>query len=476
MFAFSFVACDDYEEPNPQPQTNPQESVLQTSEVTVASQVSTDAYDLKGMNDAGLNVVLASIDAPTLPEGYSLVPVVEISGNGFERSATVPASIVDVDGKYQVWVNPDDLQGVYYANISKGPKQKAIEARFLLQTSTEAGQVAYVGGPTNYYGPYTLNVIPFPSSLVIEEAYYLVGSSTDNWSVPAAIKFNHSDKDVYDDPVFTLKFDVSAEEAASGWWWKIIPASTYVTGNWASGDYSQFGVEVNGDESASGILVAKMNGVEPEAGCFKQEGQWMMTINMEESTYEISSAVTNLYTPGASNGWSAADSQQLSTTDYETYTGYAHLSGEFKFTSAPDWDHTNYGAGDGEGVLTTDGSAGNLNSLADGLFWLNVNTVALTYTMTPVNTIGVIGDATPGGWDASTALTPSADFLTWTGTVTLKGGEFKFRANDAWDINLGGELQNLTQDGANIPSPGEGTYLITLDLSQLPYAATLVKQ
>jgi hypothetical protein len=126
--------------------------------------------------------------------------------------------------------------------------------------------------------------------------------------------------------------------------------------------------------------------------------------------------------------------------------------------------------------LSTDPGAGNLSVSTLGLYYCKVNTASLTYSVEYISTIGVIGDATPEGWNASTALTPSSDFLTWTGTVTLGGGELKFRANDAWTINLGGSFDNLVADGANIASPGAGTYKITLDLSALPYSATLVKQ
>ena len=182
-----------------------------------------------------------------------------------------------------------------------------------------------------------------------------------------------------------------------------------------------------------------------------------------------------LYTPGDSNGWTHANGQMLYTNDGAEYVGYVHLTGSFKFTDAPDWAHGNYGAGEEEGVLYP-GSNDNFSVAEAGLYWAKVNTAALTYSLTLINTIGVIGDATEGGWDNSTALTPSDDFLTWTGDVVLKGGEFKFRANNGWDVNLGGDLTDLTQGGENIASPGEGTYTVTLMLNELPYQATVVKK
>lgn len=475
LFALSFAACDNYEEPNPRPQTNPQEPVLAVSDVVVTQDVSADAaYDLKALNDEGKNIVLSTINCSDLPEGYEFVADAEISANGFARSASVPVSVVAAnDSVFSLEVNPDDLQGVYYANISKGPKSKEIQLRYNLKTKI-GNQVAYVGNPDNFYGPYTFTVTPFPSSLVIEENYYLLGT-INGWSVAEAIKLNHSDMNQYDDPVFSIKVDITKDQAAEGWWWKIVPESTYVTGDWVSAANAAYGVAENGDEALSGLLVGRTADEDCGAGCLKTEGQLLLTINMEEGTYEFSSAVDYLYTPGDSNEWTHMDSQLLSTTDYAKYAGYAVLTGQYKFSNAPDWSHINYGNSGVEGKLMIGGDNNNLTVVEPGLYYCKVDVPALTYSVTLISTIGVMGDATPSGWDASTPLT-SDDYLIWKGTMEFKSGEFKFRCNDDWDVNLGGDMQNLTPGGANIASPGEGTYEVTLNLSQLPYSCTLEKK
>ena len=476
MFAFSFAACDNYEEPNPTPQTNPQESILKTSDVTVSNQLAAETYDLAALNNNNERILVAQVATTELPDAFEFLADAQISNNGFATSTPVEATVeAGEEGFYNVYVSPDDLQGSYVGGISKGPKAKDIEIRFLLETKV-ADQVAVVGGPTNFYGPYTLNVLPFPSDLVIENAYYLLGT-VNGWSVAKAIKFTHSDADPYDDPVFSIKVDISNDDAANGWWWKIVPQSTYETGDWVSAKDAAFGVETNGDEAASGMLMGRTEAEDCGAGCFKQAGQWLLTINMEELTYAFTSAVDFLYTPGQANGWSQINSQLLGTKDYVNYAGFAMLDpGGFKFSDAPDWDHTNYGDGGEEGKLSKDGGAGNLTVPAAGLYFCKVDISGLTYSTYQITTIGIIGGATPKGWDASTPLT-TTDNLVWTGTVTLKGGEFKFRANDDWIVSLGGDLQNLDWDNApNIASPGEGTYDITLNLSTLPYSATLVKK
>lgn len=474
IFAFSFAACDNYEEPNPAPQTNPQESVLQTSNIQVGNSLEATPYDLLALNDSNTPIEVARFTASELPATFSMLSDVQISNNGFAKAIDVRSTVSrESTGEYVVKVNPDDLQGAYESGISKSPKEAKIEVRFLLKT--EIGkQIAYVGGPTNFYGPYEMTIVPMPSDFVIEENYYLVGT-INGWSVAEGVKFNHSGMSQYDDPVFTLKVDITPDEAAAGWWWKIVPESTYATGGWVDAVNASFGPVENGDEAMSGMIAGRTETIDSGAGCIKESGQFLLTINLEECTYEFSSAVDYLYTPGNSNGWSQVDSQMLFTTDYANYSGFAHLNGEFKFTNSPDWSHVNYGNSGEEGKLSTDSGAGNLSVPEDGLYFCEANTASLTYSTTLISTIGIIGDATPKGWDASTALT-SEDFLVWKGTVELKGGEFKFRCNDEWTINLGGDMENLSYNGANIPSPGEGTYEVTLNLGMLPYSCSVVKK
>lgn len=190
---------------------------------------------------------------------------------------------------------------------------------------------------------------------------------------------------------------------------------------------------------------------------------------------EASVHYTYLYTPGAANNWNQGESQPLySENENGPFNGYAILSPEgFKFTTALDWNGTNYGMSDEEGILSTDGEAGNLTVDEYGLYYCDVNTVDLNYSVTYISTIGLIGSACPNGWDASVALNQE-DYLTWTGEVYLIPGEYKFRANNEWDVNLGGDPAALTQGGDNIVFHGEeGTYMVTLDLKNIPYSCKI---
>ena len=473
-FGFTFTACDNYEEPNPPAQSNPQGPVFELDDLTVATSVSASTtYNLEALDASGSNILLATVAAENFPEGYMIGAQAFISNNDFANQYPVTVSVTQPDeevNEFEIYISPDDLQGVYGQYISKSPKAKEISVRYLLTAEKDA-QVAYLGGPTHYYSA-SMTILPFPSELVIEENYYLIGT-IDDWSIAGGVKFEHSDQSPYDDPIFSIIVNVTEAQAADGWWWKIIPQSTWETGEWLETDYSQYGPAEDGTTALTGALMPRLNGADPGAGKFMESGPWKLTINMEDLTYEFSSAVTELYTPGNANGWDVAGSQKLPTTDFINYNGFAYLNGEFKFTNAPNWDGINYGAGAEEGTISTTG--GNL-SAEEGVYWCSVNIPELTYSLTEITSISMIGNF--NGWGGDEELTQTSNPLIWTGTLTIPSGdngEWKFRMNHDWGINLGGVEADLVPNGGNLIS-AEGTYTVTLDLTAVPYACTVVKK
>ena len=188
-----------------------------------------------------------------------------------------------------------------------------------------------------------------------------------------------------------------------------------------------------------------------------------------------------LWVPGDYQGWSPPDAPNIwSVENNGIYTGYVFYpeggTYEFKFTSAPDWSHSNFGAGATEGTLDTDPLAGNLSVPDFGGYVLTCDTVGLVWSF-EVQNWGVIGSGILNGdWteDVKLDYDVANNFLTITIDVTepQDGGDlrFKFRANDGWDVNYGqGEAgtNQLALGGSDILMPeGAGNYTFILDLSQ----------
>ena len=470
LVALAMTACEsDFKGPWGTPQENEQLPLFDLSDISFKNASATaSTINLSQYNDNDLMVPFLNIESiKDFPEGYELKLMMDFAADeNFNRMTTLETEIETVDGPATVGIAPDVLQNAFSQIISKGPKAKDVFVRFAPYAVNGSEEVR-LGIPSEYIGGMTINVLPIPSTFVIEDNYYLLGT-INGWDVATAVKFEHSDENVYDDPVFTLAIEA---DAADGWWWKIIPESTYLTGNWVEADNAAFGVAENGDSELEGMLVGRTAAEDCGSGCLKVTGPYLMTINMEELTYTFEPRVQYLYTPGQTNGWNQVNSQQLATADFENYEGFAFIGDGFKFTSAPDWDHTNYGAGAEDGILSTAVDAGNLSVSPQGLYWCKVNTADLEWSATEITAAGLIGDF--NGWAQSAPLTAAADNPTiWQGTVDFGdgNGSYKIRFNDAWEISLGGDPQNLDWHNAdNIPAPGAGKYSVTLYLNAFPY-------
>ncbi len=175
-----------------------------------------------------------------------------------------------------------------------------------------------------------------------------------------------------------------------------------------------------------------------------------------EFTGDAPSFPDNIYAIGGDTGWSTC--YQLAGKNGQ-YKGFGYLSQEFKFKPNEDnWD------GDWECVGEGQIGQGNDNcpAPAAGYYMIEVDLNEMTYKLTAITTIGIIGPAQAGGWDTDTDMTYNAETGAWEAKgVALAADEFKFRANDAWAINWGGSLDALVQDGGNIAATA-GTYDIVL--------------
>ena len=435
----SMVSCTEDYTDWANPQSNPdKEEAVSFGDGSVTPEGVINLKDVTGDK-----VKVASIVAPTsTKDTYAPFFKINFDGQSFD---------IDADGN----MAKADLVNYITNTYGKRPIERDIEATLdAWQSNGSTAAKVKMATSENF------QVKAIPEAPVIEEGYYLVGDmfTTDDvngWTKGVAKAFNHSDKDVYEDPVFTVSFETTKADQ----YWKIIPKKNIDADDlWAPG---VVGPKVDGDDSMTGALT---NG-EAKAGKIAKAGKYKLTINMMDYSYTIEEVNYDpfIYFIGSTDGWKSNDQKLALVDDAKgVYTGYVYLADpnaagfEFKFQRAQgNWD-TAIGAGTfvsfgGAAIGVDNGNIG-VNA-GEGVYYMDVNLSEGTITATKVETMGMIGGF--NNWDGDAKMTWNAEEYCFEATnagVTADG--WKFRVNGDWAINLGGSLNNLTAGGDNITVAG----------------------
>lgn len=444
----SMVSCtEDYTDWG-NPQSNPQEEAVSFGDGSVTP---VDVINLANVKTEKVKV--ASIVAPTSSDAaYTPNYKINFDGQSFD---------IDADGNMAT----AELTSYIVDKWGKRPTERDIDAT--LDAWVNNGSTAVKMATSA-----TFQVKAIPEAPVIEDGYYLVGdmfnveavgdaAAVDGWNtVSAKQAFKHSDKDVYDDPVFTITFETTKDNQ----YWKIIPKKNVDAGNfWAAG---VVGPKVDGDDSMTGLLT---NG-DAKAGKIAKAGKYKLTINMMDYSYTLEEVNYDpfIYFIGSTDGWKSNDQKLALVDDAKgVYTGYVYLADpnaagfEFKFQRAQgNWD-TAIGAGTfvsfgGAAIGVDNGNIG-VNA-GEGVYYMDVNLSEGTITATKVETMGMIGGF--NNWDGDAKMTWNAEEYCFEATfeapnVGVTADGWKFRVNGEWAINLGGSINNLTAGGDNITVAGK---------------------
>ncbi len=471
----AFTACDEAPEAA-KPQKNPQPAIFTNADVSAqlaaplaqASTPGAEPLKLQEYREAGLITLMDNVSAINVPAGSEVVFDLKLSTDQAfpEEQTTVLTASTNEQGQATILTVDWNDAHYFLAGKSMTPRKfyyqvygyvSLDETRYAIGEADPANPSAMV---EKVFAQGEYEEVPF--ELIIDSAYYFLSDCTTwNFAECAPYKFDHTGESVYENPVFTFKFEVPADKAANGAYWKVASQTAVDTESWDA----VYGPSINGDKSLSGKLI-----VAGQAGQITEAGEYTITINMEEMTYEIVKKTRPDFVVVASeaNGWSKTDGKSLlvwsnkEDKDKQYFCGAAvanNANGGFKFV----WDDNWFG-------LTADGTLGdvpdNIMAPVDDtrLYWFTVDTEALSYTIKEVTSMGLIGI---NGWDENNdviEMTPSADYLTWTVDVDITAG-FKILINHDWACNYGyngdGEL---TFDTGNIES-FSGNSTVTLSFA-----------
>ena len=393
-------------------QTNPQESILQVSDVTVTP-LMTSAIDINGLIDekgediSAIKLGEVSVKEGALLSGVTLQSKVQVSTNeDFSNCMEFDGESME-DGK-TIALSPSLLQDAYYQNVTHSPKAKTLYVRSMVQTVTNGTSVAYVGSP-EYYTKGSVTFTPKDMGVVLESEYYYLGSL----AMDQTYKLTNSGADPYDDPIFSVTIPAQGE----GWhWFKIAPASAY------NEDGS-----MNWDKEMSCICPMTGDATDMSGKCQNGKLSWHLleddgavayaiSVNVMDMTYTITpiagTAIYDtdpvLYFTGDHYNWGGSQDDWQPMVPVHSHPTlswaivYLHAGEQFKFAPQQGWGN-DFGM-NVETVIDNAGMnpSGDNNIVVGNAGWYLIkvdNTAGARKVEFLKPEIYLIGDASSAGWN-----------------------------------------------------------------------------
>jgi len=513
LLGIAFTACTENYDPEVGPQSYLPESPLAATDVTMTSEAS--AINIESLINDGSSITIGTtaVREGAMPANTVLKATVDFANDpSFEKFITLPGSIED----NVVTVSPNDLQDEYFNNITRNPKTTDLYMRTTLYTVTNGASEAIIGKPgENYYAEQNVQFTPL-FKVQISPAYYVIGAA-GGWSSDGARtqKFEHSDADVYDDPVFSIVIDSGGDDC----WFAIgdDAALDAIDG----GDWTQL-LGVKGEsEDLTGTMDFRYNLGGDHSFHVQNAKKIRITLDMMEYSYKIEpvNIADAYYLIGGPGEWSAesAMTMQFAHSSKDVFEDpvfsyvFAGNGGEgdiwFAFgdkgaidaVADGDWSQL-YGT-TGESTDLSGGFDRRTNLGGDHSFCVDgkakfyrftINMADMTYSITELNFdpyVYYIG-ATDGWANAEQKLALTDDSGIYTGYLYCAdpngwGNAFKFQKEAGnWDTQInadtltGGITGDFVDDGNNdrniIANAGEGLYYVTLDLANLSLNAVRI--
>ena len=392
-----------------------------------------DAVVVPGFSAAGLGVIdlntvevsdaldvqAFTVSEAALPDGVELAKGEIV----FEDGTVIPTTASgQVSGK--------ELSAYIASLYGRRPVERTVVGHVYLYAVQNGAAVKIDAGEVTF--------VVVPQAPVLVEAYYLTGTINgwDNGNTDFAL--SNGGQDPYENPTFTCKLDLEALGHPASVEFKVTPVDKINTGDWNS------------------CLAAA-----------EEEGKFIvLTFNMLDQTweYQVLSFAPYIYEIGNDSGWSTAHPLYGANADGK-YQGSYYLNGEFKFRpNENDWN--------GDWGQDPNGSYGTLVQEGEqncwipwdeeaqqslvGFYMIDVDLAAMTYKLTLIKSVYVVGSAVGNDWDHGVEMTYNMreDFWECYADFT-EAGEIKFKGNGTWDTfdgNWGGTMDNIVNgSNDNIP-------------------------
>lgn len=394
-----------------------------------ASQVGLIDLNTIEVSDAQ-DVQAFSVSEAELPEGVSLSKAEIAFEDGSLLSATT-------DGK----VSGEALSAYVASIYGLRPEARTVTGTVYFYAVQNGAAVKIDAGNVNF------QVVP--KAPVIASAYYLTGTINGWDNSNMDYELSNGGDDPYINPTFTCTLEMAKLGNPESIEFKATPVDG-LGGDWsgclAAGDEGKFNYNNDGGNF-------KIEGISANTVLIR------LTFNMLDQTWSYTEVAFNdyIYEIGNESGWGTSHPLYGANGDGK-YQGYYYLNGEFKFKpNADNWEGDWGQAPDQPtGNLAVDGERNCWLDNGEGFYCINVDIAAMTWSLTKINSVFVVGSAVNNDWDNGVEMSFNSEKQCWECDATFtEAGVIKFKGNGTWDNadgNWGGTMDNIINgSNDNIP-------------------------
>ena len=232
---------------------------------------------------------------------------------------------------------------------------------------------------------------------------------------------------------YTLEFDLEANTLGETAWKnsiKIIAGEEVLSKSFS-------GLEINDIATTLGLMPDVVGKIAVRVVSYMDRPAYSQPLILTVTPFTSQINYPQIYMLGGFQNWDFATAATLLAISPGVFQGYitfpSNRSLEFKFTRYLNYSQS-YGA-NASGNFT-EGGANNLTVPGYNTYLITVNLNTLSFTAVPYSW-GIIGTATPGGWDNDTDMYYDYQNFVWKYNGSLVAGAVKFRLNNTWTINYG---------------------------------------
>lgn len=408
-----------------------------------------NSLDVRVSFDAEMTQTISVVFTPVIVE-YTEFSIYGSFTNDWDEEAALPMNNYDFN-KFDIII--DLAAGDEFKFLTK---QLALEAIWG-EDANNMGMLTNVDGQNiggydegGYKISIDLSARTFAVVLAAPDNLFLVGSLT-GWDPATSLPFNNPTENI-----FTLVVELNAGDE-----FKFLPTNTGWDGDWGEDPANPGSIIQEGEQNVSGF----------------DAGKYLVTVDFNSYTFSLTPA-NSLYLVGSLTGWDPATSLPMAEASLGVFSIVLDLpaGAEFKFLPTnTGWDGDWGADAANPGLIIQEGEQ-NISGYDAGTYVIAVNFNTLTYSISSATEVPaslyLVGSF--NGWsnDASNPQFTEVSAGVYQLVQTLVAAdEFKFvPVAGSWDNDWGqnGDYPGVLEQNSeqNIPSIGDGDYLITVDFNQ----------